>query len=294
MSDRTALEIARVERAIPKVSTMAGVFVRMEDGLAVVNVGTETLRLQTEGWSPPLAGMPVRIEALNGSHRVTGPNVNLSPSGVVTAVDGLLVDVDVEGISYTLPVLDPYSPIEGDVVVIDWRRPIVLGEESTAPSVVEPPTNTGGSQAFSDLIVQATSSGRYFGGTLRGDEVWASPSNDGAWFYSGRLGALQGANITRAEIYLPLFFDANYGGGDLVQIARHGIQDRSGSTPSFSANTTLSPESGWVALPSGWGNHFRDNPSNGVGVTVPSSGFFKWQSVGADPLSGALRFAGTR
>jgi hypothetical protein len=294
MSEETARQIARVERKIPRVDSFAGVFVRMDEGLAVVNVGTETLRLQTEGWYPPLAGMPVRIQAMNGALRVTGPNLALNPRGTVTAVDGEWVTVLVDGVEHVLRYMGPYMPIETDDVVINWNVPIVLGEESGAPETAQPGTNPGVSQSFTDLVVQATSSGRYYGGGLRGDDVWASPSNMGGWFYGGGLGALAGANVTRAEIYLPLYSDANYGGADQVMIGRHPHPDRPGTPPTLSATVALNPETGWVGLPGDWGNFFRDNPTHGVGVWVPSSGFFKWRGVRDDPFSGALRFAGTR
>lgn len=293
----SAVRTARILAGVPKVTAKVGTFIEMDGPLAVVTVGSSVLRLPLEGWYPPIPGEPVRIQSVDGNMRVTGPNRALNPRGEISAtapVDPLKAVVTVDGVDYEMSWAGSYTPMTGDVVVINWNVPIILGEESTAPTPTVPDTPTLPSSSFDNLLVQATSSGGYFGGTLRRDDPWASPSNDGAWFYSGGLSALAGANITRVEIYLPLFYDANYGSGDLCQVGRHGNQDRPGTTPSLSALTTLSPESGWVGLPADWGNHFRDNPSNGVGVIVPSSGFFRWRGVPSDGMSGALRFAGTR
>lgn len=279
------------------VSAKVGTFVEMDGRLAVVTVGSSVLRLPLEGWYPPIPGEPVRIDSVNGNMRVTGPNRALNPRGEISAatpVDPLKAVVTVDGVDYEMSWAGAYTPVTGDVVVINWNVPIILGEESTAPDNVAPTTPVAPSASFENLLVQATASGGYFGGTLRRDDPWASPANEGFWFYSGGLSALLGANVTRTEMYLPLFFDANYGGGDEARVGLHTSPDRPGTTPTLGSQVTLSPETGWVTLPEAWGNHFRDNPTHGVGVDVPSSGFFRWRGVPSDGMSGALRFAGTR
>jgi hypothetical protein len=294
----TSENIARALASIPAVTAKTGTFVGMDGLLAVVNVGASSLKLPIEGRYTLIPGEPVRVQAVAGGYRVTGPTRSRNPRGEVvadsTVDDPLKAVVQVDGVDYELGWNGAYTPMVGDVVIIHWDSLTIIGEESAAPTAEAPGTQPGPTSSFDNLLVQAAQSGRYYGGTLRGDDVWASPSNSGAWFYSGRTSALAGAHVTRSEINLPLFYDANYGGGDLARVGLHTNRDRPGTTPTLSSLVTLSPESGWVRLPDGWGNLLRDNPDWGVGVDVPSSGFFRWRSVQSDPMSGALRFAGTR
>lgn len=290
--------VARLAASVPSVSAKVGRFVAMDGSFAVVTVGSSVLRLPLEGRYTLIPDEPVRLQSVNGNMRVTGPTRPRNPRGEVvadsTVLDPLKAVVRVDGVDYELGWQGAYTPMVGDMVIIHWDSLTIMGEESSAPDVVVPVVPGTPAAAFDNLLVQATGSGGYFGGTLRRDDPWASPSNEGFWFYSGALAALAGANITRTEIYLPLFYDANYGGGDLARVGLHTAPDRTNDTPSLSSLVTLSPESGWVRLPDEWGNHFRDNPTHGVGVDVPSSGFFRWRGVPSDGLSGALRFAGTR
>lgn len=60
-----------------------------------------------------------------------GPNLeNLFKVGTVSGTSGSNVIVTVSGVSYTLPKLQWYTPVNGDVVQILWipGRPLVLGD----------------------------------------------------------------------------------------------------------------------------------------------------------------------
>ena len=279
---------------IPRVSTVTGYFVGMVDGLAQVNVQGATVSVRCDGWNPPTPGMPVRVETLNGLMRVTGPSQTLPARGtVVESREGdTRALVDAGGDEYDLPVMAPYVPLPGDVVVLNWQSGHVLGEEAAAPDDQPPPTVGGGSNPFSGLLVQAQSSGKYDfpnGNWWGNGDVRASNNNAGAWFYHGAFTALAGADVSSIELHLPTPWRAV---GALF-VGLHPHATRPGGAPSIGTLTTVSARSGWVSLPAGWGNFLRDNPNHGIGVTS-GAGDNQWPGVPQDGYSGALRFAGTR
>lgn len=289
LSDVISRKFAQASR----VSASVGVFLSMVDGLARVNLQGATVDIRCDGWSPPIPGMPVRVEAVDGIMRVVGPSQALPARAEVTAsVDGgTRAAVNIEGVDYVLPVLAPYSPLVTDIVVINWMSGHVLGEEAAAPSTVDPGSIGGGSSSFSDFVIQPTSSGKYdteWNNWWSPPEVWASDNNKGIWAYGGRFTALTGANVAKTEIFLPLITQSG-----AAYIGLHGYPAIPGGAPTITSLTALPVRSGWVELPSTWGNYLRDNPDAGIGVTS-GAGLNKWRGVGQDGQSGWIRFAGTR
>jgi hypothetical protein len=278
----------------PKVSSVTGVFVTIVDGLARVNVQGSTVDVRCDGWAPPVPGMPVRVETVNGAMRVAGPARALTPRGeVLESLDSnTRAVVSVDGKTYTLPVMAPYSPLPTDQVVINWESGFILGEQANSVEEEDPDTVPTPSQPFSGLLIQARESGKYDfpnGNWWGNGDVRASNNNAGAWFYHNTLTGLAGANVTGIELYLPPPWRAV--GAAFVGVHPH--PSRPGGAPGINSSVALNQRSGWVTLPSGWGNYFRDNPSHGIGVTS-GSGDNQWPGVPQDSLSGALRFSGTR
>ena len=280
--------------AVPRVQSVVGVFVTMVGYLARVNVQGATVEIRCDGWAPPIAGMPVRVETVNGIMRVTGPSQTLPPRGVVveSLEGGTSAVVNAGGTNWTFVVTAPYIPIPAAVVLLNWQGGAIMGELAATPVEPEPPGEIPSSgKSFTDLVIQPTASGKYdtnWNNWWSPPEVWASNNNMGVWVYSGRFNALAGANITRVEIYLPLIkaLGAAY-------VGLHTHQDIPGGAPSITNLTGLPNRNGWVLLPAEWGNHLRDNPSHGIGVTS-GGGDNRWRGVGQDGQSGWLRFAGTR
>lgn len=287
---------ARKFADVPRVQSVTGVFVGIVDGLARVNLQGSTVDVKCDGWYPPVPGMPVRVDTVNGVMRVVGPAKPQGGRGVVSASlsGGTRARITVDGAVFELPVMAPYSPVVSDTVVVNWTSGHILGEEAAAPTPDPPPaTGGGGGGAFSGLLVQSQDSGRWSTSSVNwfgNSDVWTGTTTQGAWFYSGGFSVLAGANVTGVEIYLPLIKEQNN-----LSFGLHPHASRPGGSPgidTLSAHTGA--RSGWVGLPSVWGNILRDNPSWGVGVISPGGGNNQWVGRGSDPMSGALRFAGTR
>lgn len=285
---------SRVSSA-PRVESLTGVFLGIVDGLARVNLQGSTVDLRCDGWYPPTPGMPVRVNSTNGILRVTGP---ASPQGgraeVLESLDGgQRARISVGGREYELPVMEPYIPLPGDVAVVNWTTMHVLGAEATAPASSSPAPNPGGGGgAFGGLLVQSVDSGRYstsYSNWFGNSDVWTGVTTQGAWFYGGGFGVLAGAEITGVEIYLPLIREQNN-----LDFGLHPHPSKPSGSPGIGFFSAAPGRSGWVPLPSSWGNTFRDNPGWGVGVVSPGGGQNQWVGRASDPMSGALRFSGTR
>lgn len=279
-------------RALARQSTSrseTAVFVRMDGRFAVVNVGTSTVTVPCVGFYPPVTGMPVRLDWVNGSPSVTGPVRPLNPMGVISAAGTPRAGVTVDGVEWTLPVMDSYTPVVGDQVAINWSMGVIMGKLAAVDSPEAPPESGGGEKPFT-VTVRAAQSGR-FQNSWWGNDPWASSNNDGIWTYGNRVrDAVGGGTVTSIQIYLPLVQKLGN-----CAIGVHPHSSIPGGAPAIGTLTTLSQSqrSGWVTLPTSFGTYVAAG-GRGVGVTAPGGGYNIWRGVAADSLSGALRISGTR
>lgn len=273
------------------VNSEAAIFVRMEDGLAVVNIGTSTIAAPCQGFNPPLAGMAVRVQWVNGSPVVTAPSRPQSPLGVITAAGTPRATVEVDGVSYMMPVMASYTPTNDDTVIVDWAVPggMIIGAVAAVDQPETPGESGAGNTPF-DVVVRAENSGRYQAGSGWWSN-WprASVRNAGIWVYGNRLrDAVGSGTVTRAEIYFPL--------EQQVGVASIGVHDHPsipGGAPSITSKTNLpiGSRSGWQVLPDGYGTYLA---AGGRGIGVSDGGDSIWRGTQADGLSGAIRLVGTR
>jgi hypothetical protein len=291
MTDAEAVQ--RQLAAVTRSRSEAGVFVRMDGRLAVVNIGTSTVTIPCVGFYPPLAGMPVRVDWVNGSPAVTGPVQPKNPIGEITATGTPLATVDVDGESFMLFYRDGYTPTIGDLVEINWTTSIIQGK-ITGVANPEPPGESGGATTTPFyVVVRAENSGRYQPGSgWWGNDPWASSSNEGIWTYGNRLSdAVGAAVITAANVYLPLWDQV----GDCY-IGAHSHPSLPGGAPAISSLVSLpiGQRSGWVTLTPAVGQFLVDAGGRGVGVTAFGNGYNRWAGTSADGLSGAIALSGYR
>lgn len=265
------------------------VFVRMEGRLAVVNIGTSTVTIPCVGFNPPVVGMPVRVDWVNGSPAVMGPSSPLNPLGVISGTGAPKATVTVDGIEYMLYYRDGYTPVVGDQVEINWWTGIIQGKV-TGSETPESPGEAGGGNVPFDVTVRAQNSGRYQSGSgWWGNDPWASASNDGIWVYGNAVRDAVGAGVvTGISIYFPLV--------QQVGVAAVGVHSHfaiPGGAPDIGALTDLPQgnRSGWQTLPPSFGTYVA---AGGRGIAVANGGYNIWRGTGSDSLSGALRLTGTR
>lgn len=289
MSD--ADDVARLLSAVGSARSETGVFVRMDGRYAVVNIGSSTVKVPCVGFYPPVVGMAVRVDWVNGEPAVTGPVRPLNPLGTITATGTPRAQVTVDGVSYLLYYRSGYSPVLNDQVEVNWATGIIQGKVTGVNNPTTPGENGSGSTPF-DVVIRAGNSGRYQSGSgWWSNDPRASNRNVGIWTYENRIAdALAGATPASISIYLPLVQERGN-----AAIGVHPHPGLPSGAPSITSTVPLGlgGRAGWVPLPIGFAVYLVPG-GRGIGVTAPGGGDNIWRGTAADSYSGALRITGTR
>lgn len=284
-----AVTVARKLAERGTVNSGTAVFVRMDGRFAVVNMGLSTVTIPCVGFYPPVVGMAVRVDWVNGSPAVTGPVTPLSPLGVITGTGAPKATVTVNDVQYMLFYRSGYTPTVGDQVEINWATGVIQGKITGVETPV-PPEETGGGVKPFTVTVRASNSGRYQSGSgWWGNDPWASASNDGIWVYGQRVkDAVGSGTVTKTEIYLPLVQQVG-----VASVGLHPHGSIPGGAPTITAKSDLPQgrRSGWQVLPTSFGTYVA---AGNRGIAVADGGYNIWRGTATDSLSGALRISGTR
>ncbi|WP_223690116.1 hypothetical protein [Leifsonia poae] len=285
---RTATDIlADRVKDLPDVDRRTAIFARMDGNLAVVNTGPTTISIPCVGFYPPIPGMAVQLERTAGQWKVTGPAVAQPAIGTISATGTPQATVTIGGKQFQLYYRSGYTPSIGDQVEVNWATGVIQGKITGSNTGTDPGTNPGGGATpLPTSPILASDSGQ-FRSRWQGNDPRASDSVSGAWVYNGRVAAaLTGATVTKSEIYLPL--RAQLG---VCNIGVHTSATLPSGWVGMSLSTPLNPRGGWVTLPLS----FAATLAAGGGISVASgNGDNQWAGTQSDPLSGALRFQGTR
>lgn len=265
------------------------VFVRMDGRFAVVNIGASTITIPCIGFNPPVSGMSVRVDWVNGSPAVMGPSSPLNPLGVVSGTGAPKATVTVDGVEYMLFYRDGYTPTVGDQVEINWWTGVIQGK-ITGLDAPDPPPEAPPASAPFDVTVRAANSGRFQSGSgWWGKRPWASSSNVGIWVYDNRIrDAVGSGTVNGCQIYLPLVQQV---GTAAIGLHPHGSIP--GGAPGIGSliNLPQGSRAGWQPIPVSFGQYMA---AGGRGIAVANGGYNIWLGVDEDSLSGAIRLTGTR
>lgn len=274
-------------KALPDVERRTAVFVQMVGARAQVNAGGTPITVACNGFTPPVPGMVVQLERQNGQYVVTAPAVAIPSIGVITGTGSPQAQVTVAGNPYMLYYRSTYAPTLGDTVEINWATGVIQGQVTGSNAGTAPSTNADATDnPLPGDPILASDSGQYRS-RWQSNDVRASDSVSGAWFYGGRVqAALAGATVTRAWIYLPLVKQLG-----VCNIGTHPYATIPAGPTGISNAIALSPRGGWVDLPLS----FIPALAAAGGIAVTSgNGDNQWSGTQTDALSGALRFEGTR
>lgn len=276
--------------SIPNVEIIVATFVdRATDGMVTVDFGQGEVVILSAGVTEPLPGDPVRVLRVNNTTIMIGPAFPLSGVGTVTATGTPLLTVTTSAGSRQLPRVSSYSAVNGDLVLIDWSAGgIVIGKITAAPAgayAPPPPVITDFSVDF-----RAYTSASIQSGSWNKNDVWASDSNRGAWFYGTSIADTipDSATIRRVQIYLPEFY--NPFPSDVASLGVHGLASPAGGL-TITGSFGVAGGAGWRDLPPGYGDALKIGSALGVAVqqAVAFSGYHKYYGTASDADSGLLR-----
>lgn len=259
-------------------------------GFVVVLQGQPFPAYAGSGYMPAVAEQ-VRVWFVDEIAYVMGPAAPNPGQGTVVSVTGGQVTLNVPNGTLIAPYSSTLTPNPGDVMQIVWGNgPFAIATLSAAPaSAASPGTNSAAPRAHTDVF-QATDSGSYQSRWWTND-VWASDSNLGAWFYGSKLAdTLPAAAVIQS---VQLFVSVQQLQGAAPNFALHGYQAKPSGAPALTSATAVGVGGGgWVTLPVGFGNALRSGGgAAGVGVAHGGDSIFNGQ--GSDGQSGALRIIST-
>ncbi|RUQ06680.1 hypothetical protein D8M34_06575 [Microbacterium sp. HSID17254] len=283
--------IQRQLAGVTSARSETALFVKMDGPLAVVNIGAATIPVRCVGFYPPVAGMPVRVDWVNGVPSLTGPMRPLSPVGKITATGSPRATVTVDGVAYSLFYRSGYTPAVNDDVEINWATGIIQGKITGVTATEAPPESVAVPETF-EFVVRAEDSGRFnSGGRWGNSDPWASNSTRGLWTYGDRIkDALAGVvSVNFVDVFLPLVSEL---GNASIGVHEYGALPGFFPTIIDPLPLPLGTRAGWLRMPN-WGA-FLALGQRGVGVLAPGGGQTIWNGIATDPMSGALRFNVTR
>lgn len=275
------------------VEVLIGTFVQQAGAMAVVDVGTARVTMPSLGQYFPVPSDPVRVLRIDKLTFLLGPAQPKSPIGRVTAAGSPRCTVEYpsgSGVTKLMGYPSNITPAVNDIVLIDWSSGGTISDKITAAPIVTVPTDPtqGGGPTQGRQVFTAIDSGTFYvpGSRWNTNEVWAvtTGNNLGAWFYGSKIKDTipDGATIVSASIYLPLFFDQ--GSAPVARV--HGSAAKPGGNVAPSGAThTLSPRSGWAALPTAFLDVLK---SADGGIALVNGGWAKYSGTGSDGQSGAL------
>lgn len=277
--------IADALARVPVVESIVGVFVSQDGPVATVDVAGRRLLVKAATQLQVLPSDPVRLERRGPDLVVTGPSTNRATLGTVTvAGNPATVEYpDGSGVTADLPVVDGLTVDVADTVIIDWASGGTVTAVVASPLSPEAPEDPGaGSGQTVTVTLFADQSGSY-GSSWWTDEVWASSSYVGGWFYGTKIkdSIPDSAVILSASIYLP----AASTFGDPPNFGIHNQAVRPAGSLTVSSTVALSPRVGEVPLPTSW---FDTLKASDGGIGVNHGGRNVYRSVGADGNSGRL------
>jgi len=286
-----ATELLRQLAAKSKVTTFTGTFVTYDGQGVTVDIGQGRIPAALGSGYLPYVGETVLVWFVDGVPYVMGPSIPRPHRGIVTAVASGLVSVDTAAGAVTNAPYVGSAPAVGADVRIMWHGgPLVF--TATLPEGDTPPPNPGGGGATVHTdIFYALNTGTWNtgGGDTAGsyfnNEVWASSTTIGGWFYGTKtqdtIPAV--ASIQRVELYIA----ARQIQGDAPRFTVH---DRAGAPlGSLSGGVQIGVGNyRWIDLPTYFGDALKYG-GGAYGVGTRHGGYNIFKSLAADGGSGALR-----
>lgn len=297
MPSTSADVLAEQLAGIPGVdASVLGVFAGpSSDGAqALVNVDDRQLAVPALGGSWPIVGDRVRLLRVGKQTLLLGSVQQRSTQGRVNAVGSPKCDIEYppgSGVVEAMSMPKGATPEVGDLVVINWEGEAARTVTAIVSSQTEqpkPPAPSGPEQQTSfRQTFTAADSGSFQNGRWWTNLVYASASNKSAYFYGSKIADTipSTATIDAVRVYL----SPTRNSGNQPRIGTHGYASKPDGQPVINNLLSLPNASGWVNLPTSFGDLLKTGGQLGIGFD--GAGYTIFRGTQQDGQGGALDIA---
>lgn len=269
------------------VTPLVGTFVAATTAGYVVDVGGGRIPAVPATAYLPEVNETVWVWFIDGSPYVMGPTKSKAGQGTVVSIASGLVTLSTTFGTVVAPYDSRLTPTAGQVMKLIWQGgPFAIAVMSANPSGgTAPPAPGGGVTTHVDTFSAIDAGSHQLSGWWT-PRVYASNTNQSAWFYGTKVGDTipAAATIQKLEIYASMLQIQ----GAAPNFALHPHQARPAGAPTLSSSTAVQVVTGWVTLPSAFGNALRAG-GGAAGVGLNHGGYNIFHSLAEDGQSGALR-----
>lgn len=290
MLESEVTELLRQIGAKSKVTTFTGTFVSYDATGCYVDIGQGRIPAALTGYLPAVAES-VLVMFIDGQPFVMGPAGPRPHRGTVASVaSGLVMLNTAAGEVGPAPYVGSAPAVGADVRIFWNGGPVVF--TATPPEGIETPPNPGaGSTTRVVNTFRAIGTGTWNTGggdsatSYFNEEVWASNTTIGFWFYGTKIPDTipASAKIERVQLYL----SARQIQGDAPRFTVHNRAKAPGT--SLSGGTQVGARNrSYVDLPVSFGNALRRGGGS-YGIGTRHGGWNIFKSLRADGQTGMLR-----
>lgn len=295
MSSTSADAVAAALSDVPDVDmSVIGVYAGNANGLATVNVDDRQISMPALDNHWPIVGDRVRLLRVQKNYVLLGSVQQRSTVGRVSATGSPRCTVEYpagSGVTALMGYPKNVTPAVNDVAIIDWdgeAAPSVIAIVTTAAGQTSPvppqapPTQSSFRQRFT-----AQNSGSFQNGRWWTNLVYASASNKSAFFYGSKIADTipDDATIDSVSVYL----SPTKNSGNQPRIGTHGYVSNPSGAPTINNLISLASASGWVGLPTSFGDQLKTGAQWGVGFD--GAGFAIFRGTQQDGQAGSLDIA---
>jgi hypothetical protein len=271
-----------------------GYYRALEYPRVIVDVGGGRIPAETATDYRPEINEQVQILFIDGKPWMLGPAVPKPGEGVIVTIAGDIANVQTDIGVIQAPFPHDAGLTSGNQVKLYWSQgPYILSRMSTSPEPPVDPGAGGGGAAARQTVFTATRSGAWqvSGGRWSSDEPRASNGYLGAWHYGTKIRDTIPGNATNPVIEVYIRYASKF--GNAPNFALHNQASRGGA-PSLFSEFAWNVSDGWNRVPSSvegaWFDSLKGG-GNALGIGLKQGGVNRFASVGADPLSGAIRIS---
>lgn len=264
-------------------------FAEMRDGAPWVDMGQSRFACDFGTGYVPRVGETVQVMTVDDRHLLF-PARALPGVGTVMTLGSTQVTVQTTAGEFTMPYVGE-PPTSGQIVGISWsEQPFVIGALSVQPEG-RPPAPDPGAGGVRSATFQTIDTGSHNIGSSNywQQQVWASDSTYGGWFYGTQVADTipAGASLVSLEFYVS--WQQRY--GSAPNFGLHGLASKSGQL-SFTNVQAWAPGGGWQTPPNAaaWFNALKAGGGR-LGVGLRNGGYNKLSSRAQDGMTGALRIS---